>query len=205
MPPGYSGRRVWLQLDGINYTADIWVNGKQVGTLAGMFQRGTYDITSLVTPGSSQNALAILVHPIDPPNGFSSPTNTGGDATNENANGADGKIGKIHDDAHDGGGGLHLQRRDSRPEYRHLAGCENLRDGAGGAAESLCQKLAPLPSLTPASETISVELTNATDKSQSGTLTATIAEGNISLQQNVTLAANETRTVTFARQIIRNS
>jgi hypothetical protein len=198
VPPSYAGKRVWLQLDGINYTADIWVNGQQVGTLAGMFQRGTYDITSLVTPGSSQNALAILVHPVDPPNSFSSPTNTGGDASNENSNGADGKIGKyttmlmtagwdftFNDGIRDRNTGIW------RDVKIYETGPVTLRN-------PFVKSSLPLPSLSPASETISVELTNATDKSQSGTVTATIAEGNISLQQNVTLAANETRTVSFA-------
>src|ERR1700743_94338 len=38
----FQGRQVWLQLDGINYRAEIWLNGKSVGNLAGMFQRGLF-------------------------------------------------------------------------------------------------------------------------------------------------------------------
>lgn len=198
VPPTYAGKRVWLQLDGINYTADIWVNGQQVGTLAGMFQRGTYDITSLVTPGSSQNALAILVHPIDPPNGFSSPTNTGGNAKNENANGADGKIGRYTTMLMTAGWDFTFNDGIRDRNTGIWKDVKIYATGPVALRNPFVKSSLPLPSLTPASETISVEVTNATDKPQSGTLTATIAEGNISLQQNVTLAANETRTVTFA-------
>ena len=69
VPKAFSGRQVWLNFDGINYSAEVWVNGKQVGAMRGAFTRGVFDITSLVKPG--QNAvLAVLVtpqpHPGDP-------------------------------------------------------------------------------------------------------------------------------------------
>lgn len=31
LPPGFDGKVFWLHLDGINYRADVWVNGSQVG------------------------------------------------------------------------------------------------------------------------------------------------------------------------------
>lgn len=69
VPSGYEGKSVWLNFDGINYTADVWVNGKQVGSIKGAFIRGIFDISSLVKPGQ-QAALAVLItpqpHPGDP-------------------------------------------------------------------------------------------------------------------------------------------
>ena len=44
----YKNRRVWLNFDGINYSATVWVNGTQVGTIRGAFIRGIFDITSHV-------------------------------------------------------------------------------------------------------------------------------------------------------------
>nr|MDQ2686452.1 beta galactosidase jelly roll domain-containing protein [Armatimonadota bacterium] len=91
-PASYRNRRVWLQLDGINYRAEIWVNGHAIGTMAGMFNRGVFDVTDAVNPGQA-NALAVLVHPIDKPNGFSAKSDKPG-AVGESRNGGDGTIGQ---------------------------------------------------------------------------------------------------------------
>src|SRR5262249_44799895 len=53
---------VWLNFDGINYSAVIWVNGTQVGTMRGAFIRGNFDITALVTPGQKA-VVAVEVSP----------------------------------------------------------------------------------------------------------------------------------------------
>jgi beta-mannosidase len=55
------GRRYWLHLDGINYKADIFVNGTETGNLIGAFIRGKFDITSAVVDGD--NYAAILIYP----------------------------------------------------------------------------------------------------------------------------------------------
>src|SRR5690242_905509 len=62
VPSSYSGQRVWLNFDGINYTAVVWLNGNNLGTNQGAFSRGIYDITSLVNV-SGTNALAVLISP----------------------------------------------------------------------------------------------------------------------------------------------
>jgi len=69
VPARYRGRHVWLNFDGINYAADVWVNGTQVGTMRGAFARGRFDISSAVKAGS-RAVVAVLVspqpHPGDP-------------------------------------------------------------------------------------------------------------------------------------------
>ncbi len=69
VPAGYAGHQVWLNFEGINYIADVWVNGKNVGTIKGAFIRGIFNVTALVTPGKKA-ALAVLIapppHPGDP-------------------------------------------------------------------------------------------------------------------------------------------
>ncbi len=62
VPQSYAGRHVWLNLDGINYSAAIWVNGRQVGKMRGAFARGQFDITSDVKAGQ-ESVIAILVTP----------------------------------------------------------------------------------------------------------------------------------------------
>ena len=62
VPAEYKGRHVWLHFAGINYSADIWVNGHQAGTIKGAFIRGDFDISQWVRPGKSA-VLAVLVAP----------------------------------------------------------------------------------------------------------------------------------------------
>ena len=62
IPKAYEGRRVWLTFDGINYLADVWVNGWKVGEIRGAFARGQIDITSRAAPGQ-RAAVAVLIHP----------------------------------------------------------------------------------------------------------------------------------------------
>lgn len=67
------GNQVYLNLRGINYSCEVYLNGKKVNkqTHFGMFLRQSYNITSLVNK-TGKNRLAILVYPPDPvgnPNG----------------------------------------------------------------------------------------------------------------------------------------
>ena len=48
MPGEAKNRRLILTFEGINYKADVWLNGKQVGTIKGAFIRGVFDVTSVV-------------------------------------------------------------------------------------------------------------------------------------------------------------
>lgn len=69
VPAEYKGKVVWLHLDGINYRADVWVNGKQIGRhedVAGMFERFRFNITDVVKREGA-NAIAVRVHPLDFP------------------------------------------------------------------------------------------------------------------------------------------
>jgi hypothetical protein len=62
IPKSYDNHHVWLNFDGINYSAAVWVNGAQVGTIRGAFIRGIFDITAHVTPGKKA-VVAVLVTP----------------------------------------------------------------------------------------------------------------------------------------------
>ena len=60
VPKTYARRRVWLNFEGINFSAEVWVNGRQVGVMKGAFSRGTFDISQEVRPGK-RAVLAVLV------------------------------------------------------------------------------------------------------------------------------------------------
>lgn len=63
---GSSGQRFWLDFPGINYRAEVFVNGRAVeGLLAGMFQRHSLDVTHLARNGG--NRVAVRVRPPWPP------------------------------------------------------------------------------------------------------------------------------------------
>ena len=67
VPADYEGQIVWLNVDGINYRADVWVNGKLVAdseNTVGMFRRFRLNITENALPGK-KNTLAIAIYPLD--------------------------------------------------------------------------------------------------------------------------------------------
>ena len=61
-PPQSRGQQLTLTFEGVNYAAEVWLNGKELGGFTGAFLRGTFDVTSLVTQ-SGENALAVRVSP----------------------------------------------------------------------------------------------------------------------------------------------
>jgi hypothetical protein len=65
-----TNRRVWLHFKGINYKAQVWVNGQRINdqdgnnTSVGFFKHFYYDITSVAVRGTANaNALAVLILP----------------------------------------------------------------------------------------------------------------------------------------------
>ena len=85
IPRDYRGKVVWLNLDGINYRADVWLNGQQIGSakdIAGMFKRYRFNVTRQIQPGTI-HALAICVYPVDLP----------GDPVHEQLGGINGNLG----------------------------------------------------------------------------------------------------------------
>lgn len=64
LPESYRDKVVWLNVEGINYRAEIWVNGYQLGNMSGMFRPAEINITDFARIGG-RNALAIKVYPVD--------------------------------------------------------------------------------------------------------------------------------------------
>ena len=61
----WQGKTIWLGFDGINYRANVWLNGRQVADsskMAGAFRLFEFDITSAARPGET-NTLAIEIFP----------------------------------------------------------------------------------------------------------------------------------------------
>ena len=54
------GEHLWLNFDGINWKAEIYLNGARVGRIDGGMMRGRFDVTGLIHP-SAANALAVRI------------------------------------------------------------------------------------------------------------------------------------------------
>ncbi len=87
------GERMWMQVDGINYRAELWLNGKMAGNIAGMFRQEFIDITDYINSGN-KNVLAVKVYPVDEPGGPREGVSKSWGAIGEFRNGGNGEIGK---------------------------------------------------------------------------------------------------------------
>src|SRR3984893_1709838 len=68
LPAGYRDQNVWLHLDGVNFRANVWLNGKQIATsdqIAGTFRLHELNIRETARVGAL-NTLAIEVFPALP-------------------------------------------------------------------------------------------------------------------------------------------
>ena len=66
VPNGAAGRHVFLNFKGINYAAEIWVNGAHIGDMKGAFIRGRFDVTDKVRPGSIATVAVKVAPPPHP-------------------------------------------------------------------------------------------------------------------------------------------
>ena len=89
VPASFAKKKIWLQVDGINYRAEVWVNGNLLSSMTGMFAADYIDVTEFVKPGQTA-ALAVKIYPVDVP-GTVAPKNWG--AAGEFHNGGNGNIG----------------------------------------------------------------------------------------------------------------
>ena len=63
IPANYKGKALWLNFHGINYKANIWLNGKQIANsddVAGAWRTYEFNITGAAKPGAT-NVLAVQV------------------------------------------------------------------------------------------------------------------------------------------------
>lgn len=68
LPASDQGKNLWLHFNGINYRANVWLNGVQIadsGKMAGMWRLFEFNITAAARPGAL-NTLAVEVFPPTP-------------------------------------------------------------------------------------------------------------------------------------------
>ena len=187
VPKTYAGKKIWLNFEGINYAAEVWVNGKDVGGIKGAFIRGVFDITSEVKPGGKA-ALAVLISPQPHP---------GIPHEHALADGM-GKNGGIT--AIDGPTFLCTIGWDWIPAIRDRDSgiWQKVFISATGPVvikNPLVTTKLPLPDLSSADVGIQVTLQNVTDKPQNGVLMGSF--GDVSFEQPVEVEANSSKLVSL--------
>lgn len=187
IPNDYKNKKIWLNFDGINYSAKVFVNGKEVGHITGAFIRGLFDISSLVIPGQ-QAVLAVLISP---------QPNPGIPHEHTIALGMGGNGGIT---ASDGPTFLCSLGWDWIPAIRdrNTGIWQKVFLSASGSVlikSPLITTDLPLPKLNTADIAIQTTLENVTDKSQKGILKGSF--WNVSFQQTVEVPAHTSKLVSL--------
>src|SRR5882724_9702810 len=187
VPKAYIGKKIWLNFDGINYAAEVWINGKKTGDIKGAFTRGTFDVSSMVTPGKKA-ALAVLISPQPHPG-------VPHEHTLANGMGKNGGITAI-----DGQTFLCSMGWDWIPAIRDRdAGIWQKVflsvTGPVVVKNPLVTTELPLPDLKSADVAIQVTVQNVTDKPQKGVLRGNF--GDVTFEQPVAIEANSSRLVSL--------
>ncbi|TCC92366.1 beta-mannosidase [Pedobacter frigiditerrae] len=60
VPISFDKEKIWLNFNGVNRKADVYLNGTKLGALNGFMERGKYDIGGIVNK-NKKNILAVLV------------------------------------------------------------------------------------------------------------------------------------------------
>ncbi len=184
-PPSGPHQHWFLNLDGINWKAEIFLNGSLVGHIDGAFCRGNFEITDKLVAGKN-NVLAVLIHP---------PANPG--------------LSKIENGKRLGGNGGDLGK--DSPTFVASVGWNwmpTIHDRNIGIWDHVfLAQTGPVALLDPfvqttvtkdlhqASVTIQVSLQNLENTPVKGSLTGGF--GNVSFEEEVELAAHESRTITL--------
>ena len=165
IPESYRGKTLWLKFGGINYRANIWLNGKQIANsddVAGAWRTYEFNITGAAIAGKP-NVLAVQVF---------SPTENDLAITFVDWNPA--------------------------PPDKNMGLWRGVEISTSGPIAvrypSVVSKI-DSPDNDKAALTITTQLKNATGQPVKGTLTGKI--DSIEFSQNVDLAANEIKDVTF--------
>jgi beta-galactosidase/beta-glucuronidase len=187
VPRGFAGRQVWLNFDGINYIAEVWVNGHDLGNIRGAFSRGIFNVTPFVNPGKKA-VVAVLIQP---------PPHPGNPLEQTVANGTGPNGGIL---SQDGPTFICTLGWDWIPGIRDrdMGIWQKVTLAATGPVvveNPLVTAHLPLPRKDTANLTVEATVHNVTDAPQSGQLNGAFEGGNFSAP--ITLQPGESKLVKF--------
>jgi hypothetical protein len=180
------GQRAWLNFDGVNWKADVFLNGERLGRVEGGFMRGRFDVTGRLLAGR-KNALAVRIEKDDTPGSmkqktFESPGKNGG------------ALGIDNPTYHASIGWDWIPTIRGRDTgiwgdvYLTLSGAVTIEN-------PFVSTTLPLPDTSRADVSIEVELVNHTSKPVTGTLRGRLAE--LQFEQRVSVDGSATQKVKF--------
>ena len=190
VPSGYgeNGRHTWIRFDGINYAAEVWVNGQHIGDMKGAYARGIFDITKDLAPGDKQAVVAVKILPPAHPGNPLEQTQAAGTGPNGGAIGADGPTfnATVGWDWIPG-----IRDRD----MGIWQGVSLYSTGPVTVQDPYVTTTLPLPKTDSAELGITVDLQNQTDGPQTGVLVCRIEGTHLAARVPLTLQAGEKQTV----------
>jgi hypothetical protein len=182
--------RVWIELKGINYRADVWLNGRPLANreqLVGMYQRFRVDATAHAKQGD--NCLAVLVYPVDDPGKPDTQWEVFGPERRFQEKGLLQSVTFTM--------GLGYDCMPTIPD-RAMGLWQDVTVEVTGPVDVRDPFVAtdlPLPKTDPASLTVSADLVNASQERQTGLLRGVVEGIGEVLAQKVELAPSETKHV----------
>jgi Glycosyl hydrolase 2 galactose-binding domain-like/Exo-beta-D-glucosaminidase Ig-fold domain/Glycosyl hydrolases family 2/NedA-like, galactose-binding domain len=182
-----SGERAWLNFDGINWKADVYLNGESLGRIEGGFMRGRFDVTGKLIP-AAKNAIAVRVEKNATPGSVKQ-------KTFETAGKNGGALGADNPTYHASIGWDWI----STIRGRNTGIWDNVfltRSGPVTIENPFVTTVLPLPDTSRADVNISLDLINHDARPVTGTLR--VGFGDLQLEQHVTVDGLATKSVTLS-------
>ena len=177
VPADFNKELIWLNFNGVNRKAEVYLNGHQLGTLDGFMHRGRFNVTEIVKR-KGKNVVAVLVHmPQTPLANCGSPTYL--------SSGGWDWMPYVP--------GLNMGITDK--VYLSNTGKVTMIDP---------WIRSDLPSRARADLSVRLEVKNSGDNTVKAFVTGTIKPGDVTFSKEVELGANTTSIVSFDNAIIRN-
>ncbi|WP_083671909.1 glycoside hydrolase family 2 protein [Sphingomonas montana] len=187
VPAETAGRHLELNFKGVNYAAEIWLNGRSLGTMKGAFIRGRFDVTGKLLLG--RNAIAVRVSPPPHP----------GIAHEESMTAGVGENGGMQ--MLDGPTFVATEGWDWIPTIRDRntglwQGVDLIATGPAAIGDAQVVTTLPKPDNSVANVEITVPVRNQTDRATTATVTARFDD--VTVTKSVALAPGATADVTMA-------
>ena len=185
-PPAADGQIAWLNFDGINWKAEVYLNGERLGDIKGGFLRGRFDVTKLLLNGQ-KNAIALRVIKNETPGSAKQKT-----FPNPGKNG--GALGLDNPTYHASVGWDWIPT--IRGRNTGIWGSVYLtKSGPVTLEDPFVNSTLPLPDISKAEVTIQVDVVNHRSKPLTGTLRGRL--GDTHFERRVTVAGSARETVKF--------
>jgi beta-galactosidase/beta-glucuronidase len=194
LPSSIDGKRVWLTFNGINYRADVWLNGVQIADrdhMVGSFSRYRFDITNAAR--KDKNCLAVKIHLVDHP------------GVPDTQLEALGPVREYHKEIMKDVALIFSVGYDCMPTVpdRTMGIWQDVLVEMSGPVvirDPFIVTDLPLPKTDVAYLTVSANVVNATSQPQKGLFEGTISETGVKFQREVELAPGESKRIVFSAE-----